>query len=336
MRLVPKWLRYFGGQADKIEGSTIPLDRLSIAQLHRSGAPRSGRRDHALELARLPLDDGGRAGARGGQHRRREAVRGDVDVDARSCAAGDRGGSPARRPERRHGAWTDGGGAGRHPDVAKISVTGGIETGRAIGVAAADRLAKVTLELGGKSPTSCSTTRTSTPPRRVCWPGSSPRRDRPASPAHARSSTSRSSTTSSSGSPRAREAFASETRWTRRPKWVRSPRRASSRRSPRSSTGPVSDGARGARRRPARAGRRATRRLLLSSRRSCATPPTADIWRRTEVFGPVLAVFPFSTEEEVVALANDTPLRSRRGRVDAATSAGPTGWPARSRRARCG
>jgi acyl-CoA reductase-like NAD-dependent aldehyde dehydrogenase len=39
----------------------------------------------------------------------------------------------------------------RHPDVAKISVTGGIETGRAIGVAAAERFAKVTLELGGKS-----------------------------------------------------------------------------------------------------------------------------------------------------------------------------------------
>jgi aldehyde dehydrogenase (NAD+) len=39
----------------------------------------------------------------------------------------------------------------RHPDVAKISLTGGIETGRAIGIAAAERFAKVTLELGGKS-----------------------------------------------------------------------------------------------------------------------------------------------------------------------------------------
>jgi acyl-CoA reductase-like NAD-dependent aldehyde dehydrogenase len=39
-----------------------------------------------------------------------------------------------------------------HPDVAKISFTGGTETGRAILRAAAATLKKVTLELGGKSP----------------------------------------------------------------------------------------------------------------------------------------------------------------------------------------
>lgn len=41
----------------------------------------------------------------------------------------------------------------RHPDVAKVSFTGGTETGRAIARAAADKLMPVSLELGGKSPT---------------------------------------------------------------------------------------------------------------------------------------------------------------------------------------
>ncbi|AKT36973.1 aldehyde dehydrogenase family protein [Chondromyces crocatus] len=40
----------------------------------------------------------------------------------------------------------------QHPDVAKISFTGGTETGRVIMRSAADTLKKVSLELGGKSP----------------------------------------------------------------------------------------------------------------------------------------------------------------------------------------
>jgi acyl-CoA reductase-like NAD-dependent aldehyde dehydrogenase len=39
-----------------------------------------------------------------------------------------------------------------HPDVAKITFTGGTEVGRSIGVAAAQRFARATTELGGKSP----------------------------------------------------------------------------------------------------------------------------------------------------------------------------------------
>lgn len=40
-----------------------------------------------------------------------------------------------------------------HPDVAKVSFTGGTRTGRALARAAADKLMPVSLELGGKSPT---------------------------------------------------------------------------------------------------------------------------------------------------------------------------------------
>ncbi len=39
-----------------------------------------------------------------------------------------------------------------HPDVAKVSLTGSVETGKAVMAAAARSLKKVTLELGGKSP----------------------------------------------------------------------------------------------------------------------------------------------------------------------------------------
>jgi phenylacetaldehyde dehydrogenase len=49
-----------------------------------------------------------------------------------------------------------GAGAGKalaeHPDVAKVTFTGGTEVGRSIGVAAAQRFARATTELGGKSP----------------------------------------------------------------------------------------------------------------------------------------------------------------------------------------
>lgn len=40
----------------------------------------------------------------------------------------------------------------RHPDVAKVSFTGGTDTGRHLAHLAADKLMPITLELGGKSP----------------------------------------------------------------------------------------------------------------------------------------------------------------------------------------
>ncbi len=39
-----------------------------------------------------------------------------------------------------------------HPDIAKITLTGGTEAGRAAAVATASRFARVTAELGGKTP----------------------------------------------------------------------------------------------------------------------------------------------------------------------------------------
>ena len=108
-----------------------------------------------------------------------------------------------------------------HPDVAKIAFTGSTEVGRSIAAGAAATIKRVTLELGGKSPTWCSPTPTSRrrpPPRR--WPCS-------ATPARtvARGRGSSSSDRCWTGSwtrSRTRSSRSGlATRWTRRRRWVR-------------------------------------------------------------------------------------------------------------------
>ena len=79
-----------------------PGQRTELRRLHDSGADRRRRGDHTLEhpartarLEALPR-------ARGRQHRRREAVGGDADVDAHARGADRRSRLPGRRRERRH------------------------------------------------------------------------------------------------------------------------------------------------------------------------------------------------------------------------------------------
>jgi acyl-CoA reductase-like NAD-dependent aldehyde dehydrogenase len=47
---------------------------------------------------------------------------------------------------------TAGAAVSEHPDIAKVTFTGGTEVGRAVGIAAARRFARATTELGGKTP----------------------------------------------------------------------------------------------------------------------------------------------------------------------------------------
>ena len=51
-----------------------------------------------------------------------------------------------------HGDYHIGRAICEHPGIAKISLTGGVETGKLIMTQSAQSLKKVTLELGGKSP----------------------------------------------------------------------------------------------------------------------------------------------------------------------------------------
>ena len=150
-RLVQDWLYYFGGLADKVEGRVIPLDRTSvlnytvyeplgvvaaivpwnsptfltvmtIAPALAAGntvviKPSEITSASAIELARLAVQAGLPPGV--------------VNVVTGGRVAGE--------------ALVD------HPDVAKISFTGSDAAGRAIAARAGQRLAGCTLELGGKS-----------------------------------------------------------------------------------------------------------------------------------------------------------------------------------------
>jgi acyl-CoA reductase-like NAD-dependent aldehyde dehydrogenase len=150
-RLVPKWLRYFAGQADKVEGTTIPLDRPSIVNytvrepLGVVGVIMPW--NSPVFLSMMAVAPALAAG--------NTVVVKPSEVTPTSMLEVARLATEVGFPPGVLNVVTGLGPAGealvRHPDVAKISLTGGIETGRAIGIAAAERFAKVTLELGGKS-----------------------------------------------------------------------------------------------------------------------------------------------------------------------------------------
>ncbi len=150
-RIVQDWLYYFGGLADKVEGRVIPLDRTSVLNYTMSVPlgviaaivpwnsptfltimtvapalaagntviikPSEVTSASAIELARLAEQAG--------------LPRGVLNVVTGGRLAGE--------------ALVD------HPGVAKISFTGSDAAGRAIAARAGRRLAACTLELGGKS-----------------------------------------------------------------------------------------------------------------------------------------------------------------------------------------
>ncbi|QIL79965.1 aldehyde dehydrogenase [Diaphorobacter sp. HDW4A] len=151
-RVACDWLYYFGGLADKVEGRVIPLERRSVlnytlreplgvvgiivpwnsptfltimscAPALAAGntvviKPSEVTSASAIELARLAQEAGIPPGV--------------INVVTGARQAGE--------------ALVD------HPDVAKISFTGSDGAGRAIAARAGARLASCTLELGGKSP----------------------------------------------------------------------------------------------------------------------------------------------------------------------------------------
>ncbi len=151
-RIVQDWLYYYGGLADKIEGRVIPLDRTSVLNYTLSEPlgvvaaivpwnsptfltimtiapalaagntvvikPSEVTSASAIELARLAEEAGIPAGV--------------INVVTGGRSAGE--------------ALVD------HPGVAKVSFTGSDMAGRAIASRAGQRLVSCTLELGGKSP----------------------------------------------------------------------------------------------------------------------------------------------------------------------------------------
>ena len=305
-RIVPDWLYYYGGLADKVEGRVIPLDRTSVlnytlreplgvvgvimpwnsplfltimavAPALAAGntvviKPSEVTPASMIEAARLAEEAGIPAGV--------------INVVTGDRATGE--------------ALVD------HPDVAKIAFTGGVEAGRAIGARAAARMAHVTLELGGKSANIVfPDADIEAGGGAVCSPASSPPPARPASRARGRWSTGRSATTCSRCCRSARPAIR-----------IGDPLDPATQMGPVASKGQldkdegmvdraVADGAE-----LVFGGKRANPDAFpdgyFFSPTILANVAPDSFIAQNEVFGPVLSIIPFEDEEEAVAIANGT------------------------------
>ena len=143
---------YYSGWPSKLHGS--------IPAVPHEFAVYQVREPLGVVGAIMPVE---RADGRGGdghvralrrQQRRAQAGRADAHDRRPRRRAGARGGHPAGRLQRRPGHRRDGRAqrSVAHPEVDAITFTGSNATGRAIQAAAAARVKRVSLELGGKSP----------------------------------------------------------------------------------------------------------------------------------------------------------------------------------------
>jgi aldehyde dehydrogenase (NAD+) len=149
--VVPDWLHYFGGAADKMQGSTIPLDRLSVLNYTlREPVGVVGVITPWNSPVFLTMMAAGPALAAGNTVvvKPSEVTSGSMVEVARLAAEV---GFPAGALNVVTGRRATGEALVTDPLVTKIALTGGTVTGRAVAVEAARRLIPFTLELGGKS-----------------------------------------------------------------------------------------------------------------------------------------------------------------------------------------
>src|SRR5262245_61095055 len=151
LRIVPDWLHYFGGAADKLQGSTIPLDRLSVLNYTLREplgviaviTPWNSPVFLTMMAAGPALAAGNTVVVKPSEVTSASMV----EVARLATEVGFPDGALNVVPGRRE----TGEALVAHPLVSKIALTGGTATGRAVALAAAQRLVPVTLELGGKS-----------------------------------------------------------------------------------------------------------------------------------------------------------------------------------------
>lgn len=150
-RILPDWLYYYGGLADKIEGRVIPLDRTSVLNYtEREPLGVVGvimPWNSPLFLAMMAIAPALAAG-------NTVVVKPSEVTPAsmlKAAALAREAGIPDGVINVVTGDRETASAMVAHPAVAKIAFTGGVEAGRAVAVSAAKRFAHVTLELGGKS-----------------------------------------------------------------------------------------------------------------------------------------------------------------------------------------
>jgi len=151
LQLVPKWIRYFGGMADKVEGTTIPLDRPSILNYT---VPEPLGVVAIITPWNSPVFLTMMAAAPALAAGNTVVVKPSEVTSASMLAVAELAAEVGFPPGSFNvitGLRDTGKALVEHPLVDKVSLTGGIEAGRAAGHAAIERLAPVTLELGGKS-----------------------------------------------------------------------------------------------------------------------------------------------------------------------------------------
>lgn len=151
LRIVPDWLHYVGGAADKMQGATIPLDRLSVLNYTlREPIGVIGVITPWNSPVFLTMMAAGPALAAGNT-----VVVKPSEVTSASMVEVARLAAEVGFPEGALNVVTGRRATGEalvtHPLVSKIALTGGTTTGRAVAVEAARRLIPFTLELGGKS-----------------------------------------------------------------------------------------------------------------------------------------------------------------------------------------
>lgn len=153
LQIVPDWFYYYGGLADKIEGQVVPLDRSGVLNytLREPLGPVAILKpwNSPTLLTVWALAPALAAG--------NTAVVKPSEVTSASMIEIARLAAETGVPPGVINVVTGGPSVGKalveHPDVAKVTFTGGTETGRSIARAAGERLAAATtLELGGKSP----------------------------------------------------------------------------------------------------------------------------------------------------------------------------------------
>ena len=152
LRAIPDWLYYFGGLADKVEGRVIPLDRTSVLNytlrepLGVIGIIIPWNSPVLLTMYSLApaLAAGNTVVVKPSEHASASVI------ETLRLAA--EVGFPPGVLNVVTGERETGEALVEHPAVAKISFTGSERTGAAIAAKAGARLAPVALELGGKSP----------------------------------------------------------------------------------------------------------------------------------------------------------------------------------------
>jgi aldehyde dehydrogenase (NAD+) len=152
LRVIPDWLYYYGGLADKVEGRVIPLDMPAVLNytLHEPLGvvavivPWNSPTFLALMGVAPALAAGNTVVVKPSEITSPSMVR--------VAELATRAGFPPGVVNVVTGAGETGRAVTGHPRVAKVTFTGGTATGSALAEQLGKRLARYTLELGGKSP----------------------------------------------------------------------------------------------------------------------------------------------------------------------------------------